>query len=216
MQLSSSMQYLWHTSLAGFIINKMQTSNNEIIQKLEKLMVKNGCQSSLLKKVAASLHDLLKYLYTTAVMHDATVLSHMVCLMHSIESLSHTEPYWAILKPLTQHWAILTLIINALMHWAEQCTFELGAHNVIVNNAHAQAVQYGVDSGQQMITLLYISRERKHLGANRLSCIGLNPTRITYFGSDGCQKRLPSVAPCTDLYTSLASSNFSFFLLLCL
>ena len=35
---------------------------------------------------------------------------------------------------------------------------------------------------------LVISRKRRRPGANRLPCIGLNPTRPAYFGSDGCKK----------------------------
>ena len=46
------------------------------------------------------------------------------------------------------------------MHWAEQLAFELGAHNAIVNSAHAQAAQYGVDGGRQKLkTLLYLEKE---------------------------------------------------------
>ena len=40
--------------------------------------------------------------------------------------------------PFTQHLAIF----DALLHRAEQFIFELGAHNEIVNSAHARAAQY--------------------------------------------------------------------------
>ena len=42
----------------------------------------------------------------------------------------------------------------------EQFTFELGAQNAIVNIAHAQAAQYGVDGGRQKLkTWLYLEKE---------------------------------------------------------
>ena len=50
------------------------------------------------------------------------------------------------------------LTLNALVHWAEQSTFELGVHDTM--RMHAQAAQYGVDDGQQkMKTLLYLKKE---------------------------------------------------------
>ena len=51
-------------------------------------------------------------------------------------------------------------MLNALLHCAEQFTFELGAHNAIVNSAHARAAQYGVDGGRQKVkTWLYLEKE---------------------------------------------------------
>ena len=38
--------------------------------------------------------------------------------------------------------------------------FELGAHTAIVNSAHAQAAQYGVDGRQQKLkALFYLEKE---------------------------------------------------------
>ena len=90
--------------------------------------------------------------------------------------------------------------------------------NVIVNSEQAQAAQYGYGvngAWTAKVENLVISRERRHLSANRLPCIGLNPTRSSYFGSDGMQKgqkQFLSIVPRTDLhYISLASSNVFFF-----
>ena len=62
-----------------------------------------------------------------------------------------------------------------------QFTFELNVQNAIVNSAYEQAAQYGVE------IYLAISQERKCFGDNRLPCIGLNPTKSAYFGSDECK-----------------------------
>ena len=86
-------------------------------------------------------------------------------------------------------------------------TFNLGAQNAIVNIAHAQLLQYGVDSGQQKLkTWLYLQKEGS-LGANRLPCIGLNPTRSAYFGSDGCKMVRNEFPPLHLVQTSRIFSN---------
>ena len=92
--------------------------------------------------------------YWTILMHDANhwgKLSHnwcMVqryywtiwCLMHSIElCCCLIEPALnasieCLIEQELSHWAIAWA-----MHWAEQFTFELGAHNAVVNSAHARA-----------------------------------------------------------------------------
>ena len=91
-----------------------------------------------------------------------------------------------------------------------------------MNIAHAQAAQYGVDGGRQELKT-WLSRERRRVGANRLPCTGLNPTRSAYFDSDGCKKvrnEFPSLhlvqTYITLDYISLASLNFSSLFLLCL
>ena len=51
-------------------------------------------------------------------------------------------------------------MLNALLHTAEQFTFELSAHNAIVNIAHVRAAQYGIDGDQQNLkTLLHLEKE---------------------------------------------------------
>ena len=52
----------------------------------------------------------------------------------SIKPLSHIEPYWC----LSHKTELLFWCSNGLLHWAKQFTFELGAHNAIVNSAHAR------------------------------------------------------------------------------
>ena len=71
---------------------------------------------------------------------------------------------------------------------------------------------------------LVIPQERRRLGANRLLCIDLNQTRRAYFGTNDCRKVknkfpllhfVPTYIRLHWHHISLASSNFSSFLLLC-
>ena len=125
----------------------------------------------------------------------------------------------AYIMPDAQQWAMLMpywASIECPSYWAsieslspEQFTFELGAHNTIVNNAHARAAQYGADGEQQKLKSL--SREKRRLGANRLPCIGLNPTRSAYSGLDVCKTVRNKFPPCKNVRNKINQSlrNYS-------
>ena len=92
-------------------------------------------------------------------MHDATRRHNIIIIM--MPALSHND-----IDVLLIHWAILSHVdafrtaLSYFDAWADQFTFELGAQNAIVNSAHAQAAQYGVDSGRQKLkTWLYLEKE---------------------------------------------------------
>ena len=76
------------------------------------------------------------YWYLITQSHGCIAMNHVDALLSQHWAIEHIEPY--LLMPFTQYWVIL--MFNPL-------TFELGAHNAIVNSAHAQAAQYGVDGG---------------------------------------------------------------------
>ena len=157
-----------------------------------------------------SIHQAGSILYTLSA--ACTAVSH---LMHTTRNRVHVEPAWCMLQsvesvwcmPCTEWWASLLYATEqwvcckwwtSLMHACYKAASHLmHAVDQWVNYIFCRQWWTG------KVETCVITWERRCPGANCLAWIGLNPTRIAYFGSDGCKKVRSEFPPLHLVHTNL-------------
>ena len=150
--------------------------------------------------------------------HGCTALSHMSIMSHiwcrstalshndigliywaSIEPLSHIEPYWCLSHSIELFWCLMLLLLH--------CDAVALCRAVYIWTGRTIWRRWWTAKVEHLV----ISRERRRLGANRLPCIGLYPTRSAYFGSDGCKKAKSEFPPFHLVQTYITLHFIGFF-----